>query len=92
MVVSRCLSGLRLNTVEQLSGAIGAELATNIEPLAGGCDHALHKGRVAVESFRVEVCRPCCHESDPRVACHDPSRREQGSAYRDRRSDGQGGH
>jgi hypothetical protein len=52
--VSHCLSGLRLNTVEQFSGAIGAELATNIERLGSGCDHALREHRVAVEFFRVE--------------------------------------
>jgi hypothetical protein len=35
--VSHCLSGLRLNTVKQSSGAIGAELATNIKRLGSGC-------------------------------------------------------
>ena len=63
--VSHCLSGLRLNTVEQFSGAIGAELATNIERLGSGCDHALREGRVALELFRVEVCRLCGNESHP---------------------------
>ena len=41
--VSRCLSGLHLNTVEQFSGGLGAELATNIERPRSGCDHALMK-------------------------------------------------
>ena len=50
--VSHCLSALRLNAVEQLSGAIGAELATHIERPGGGCDHALGERRVAGKFFR----------------------------------------
>ena len=45
--VSHCLGGLRLNTVEQCSGAIGAELTANTERLGSGCDPALGEGRVA---------------------------------------------
>jgi hypothetical protein len=53
--VLHSLRGLRLNAVEQLSGAIGAELATNIEHPGSRSDHALHERRVAVEYFKV----PC---------------------------------
>lgn len=34
--VPHCLSGLRLNALQQLSGAIGAELAANIKRRAAG--------------------------------------------------------
>ena len=47
---------------------VGAELATNIKRLSGGCDHALRKGGVAGEFSRVEVCGPCGHESHPRTS------------------------
>ena len=61
--VPHCLSRLRLNAVEQFSGAIGAELATDIERPGSGCDHALRERRVPVEFFRVHVCGSCgAHE------------------------------
>ena len=47
--VPHCLSALRLNTVEQLSSAISAELAADIERPGSGCDHALRERRVAGE-------------------------------------------
>jgi hypothetical protein len=45
--VSHWLSALRLDTVEQPSGALGAKLAANRERLGSWCDHALREGRLS---------------------------------------------
>ncbi|WFR70885.1 hypothetical protein P9209_15670 [Prescottella defluvii] len=62
------LPGLGLDAVEQASGAIGSELAADIQCSASRCDHALHEGRVVVEFFRVEVHRLCGHHDSPSTA------------------------
>jgi hypothetical protein len=81
--VPHCLSRLRLNAVEQFSGAIGAELATDIERPGSGCDHALRERRVLWSSSGSTcVVLAVLMSFTLEVAADDSSDRERQHAYR----------